>query len=152
MPELPLVGDEFAGYRLRSVLGRGGMSVVFQAEHPRLGNVVAIKVLAPDLASDDIFRTRFLEESRIAASMNHPNVIPIHDMGASDGLLYIVMRYVSGTDLRQMIKKRGRLQTESRRFPAQPGRSGAGRRARQGARAPRRQAGKPAGRALQRRR
>ena len=112
MPELPLVGDEFAGYRLRSVLGRGGMSVVFQAEHPRLGNVVAIKVLAPDLASDDMFRTRFLEESRIAASMNHPNVIPIHDMGASDGLLYIVMRYVSGTDLRQMIKKRGRLQPE----------------------------------------
>jgi serine/threonine-protein kinase len=112
MPELPLVGDEFAGYRLRSVLGRGGMSVVYQAEHPRLGNVVAIKVLAPDLASDDIFRTRFLEESRIAASMNHPNVIPIHDMGASDGLLYIVMRYVSGTDLRQMIKKRGRLQPE----------------------------------------
>jgi YVTN family beta-propeller protein len=112
MPELPLVGDEFAGYRLRSVLGRGGMSVVFQAEHPRLGNVVAIKVLSPDLASDDIFRTRFLEESRIAASMNHPNVIPIHDMGASDGLLYIVMRYVSGTDLRQMIKKRGRLQPE----------------------------------------
>ena len=112
MPELPLVGDEFAGYRLRSVLGRGGMSVVFQAEHPRLGNVVAIKVLAPDLAGDDIFRTRFLEESRIAASMNHPHVIPIHDMGASDGLLYIVMRYVSGTDLRQMIKKRGRLQPE----------------------------------------
>jgi serine/threonine-protein kinase len=112
MPELPLVGDEFAGYRLRSVLGRGGMSVVFQAEHPRLGNVVAVKVLAPELASDDVFRTRFLEESRIAASMNHPNVIPIHDMGASDGLLYIVMRYVSGTDLRQMIKKRGRLQPE----------------------------------------
>jgi serine/threonine-protein kinase len=116
MPELPLVGDEFAGYRLRSVLGRGGMSVVFQAEHPRLGNVVAIKVLAPDLASDDIFRTRFLEESRIAASMNHPNVIPIHDTGASDGLLYIVMRYVSGTDLRQMIKKHGRLQTETAVF------------------------------------
>jgi len=112
MPELPLIGDEFAGYRLRSVLGRGGMSTVFQAEHPRLGNVVAIKVLAPELASDDIFRTRFLEESRIAASMNHPNVIPIHDMGASDGLLYIVMRYVNGTDLRQMIKKRGRLQPE----------------------------------------
>jgi len=112
MPELPLVGDEFAGYRLRSVLGRGGMSVVFQAEHPRLGNVVAIKVLAPDLASDDIFRTRFLEESRIAASMNHPNVIPIRDTGASDGLLYIVMRYVSGADLRQMIQERGRLQPE----------------------------------------
>jgi hypothetical protein len=109
MPELPLVGDEYAGYRLRSVLGRGGMSVVYQAENPRLGSVIALKLLAPELASDDVFRARFLEESRIAASLNHPNVIPIYDMGSSGGLLYIAMRYVSGTDLRQMIKKRGRL-------------------------------------------
>jgi Protein kinase domain len=105
----PMVGDEFAGYRLRSVLGRGGMSVVYQAENPRLGSVIALKVLAPDLANDDVFRARFLEESRIAASLNHPNVIPIYDMGSSDGLLYIAMRYVSGTDMRQMIKKRGRI-------------------------------------------
>ena len=109
MPELPLVGDEFAGYRLRAVLGRGGMSVVYQAENPRVGSVIALKVLAPELAADDAFRARFLEESRIAASMNHPNVIPIYDMGSSEGLLYIAMRYVAGTDLRQMIKKRGRL-------------------------------------------
>jgi serine/threonine-protein kinase len=109
MPELPLVGDEFAGYRLRAVLGRGGMSTVYQAENPRLGNVIALKVLAPELATDDVFRTRFLEESRIAAAMNHPHVIPIHDMGSTDGLLYIAMRCVSGTDLRQMIAKRGRL-------------------------------------------
>jgi serine/threonine protein kinase len=109
MPELPLVGDEFAGYRLRAVLGKGGMSTVYQAENPRLGNVIALKVLAPELASDDVFRTRFLEESRIAAAMNHPHVIPIHDMGSTDGLLYIAMRCVSGTDLRQMISKRGRL-------------------------------------------
>ena len=109
MPELPLVGDEFAGYRLRAVLGRGGMSVVYQAENPRVGSVIALKVLAPELAADDAFRARFLEESRIAASMNHPNVIPIYDMGSSEGLLYIAMRYVSGTDLRQMIKKRGRI-------------------------------------------
>jgi serine/threonine protein kinase len=103
------VGDEFAGYRMRAVLGRGGMSVVYQAENLRLNNVIALKVLAPELAADDVFRARFLEESRIAASLNHPNVIPIYDMGSSDGLLYIAMRYVSGTDLRQMIKKRGRL-------------------------------------------
>jgi serine/threonine protein kinase len=109
MPELPLVGDEFAGYRLRAVLGRGGMSTVYQAENPRLGNVIALKVLAPELATDDVFRTRFLEESRIAAAMNHPHVIPIHDMGSTDGLLYIAMRCVSGTDLRRMISKRGRL-------------------------------------------
>ncbi|MGH3204329.1 MAG: serine/threonine-protein kinase [Streptosporangiaceae bacterium] len=109
LPELPLVGDDFAGFRLRAVLGRGGMSVVYQAENPRLGSVIALKVLAPELAADDAFRARFLEESRIAASLNHPNVIPIYDTGSSRGLLYIAMRYVAGTDLRQMIKKRGRV-------------------------------------------
>jgi serine/threonine protein kinase len=109
MVELPLVGEEFAGYRLVAIIGRGGMSTVFRAENPRLGNVIALKVLAPELASDDVFRTRFLEESRIAASMNHPNVIPIHDTGSSGGLLFIAMRYVTGTDMRQMLKKRGRL-------------------------------------------
>src|SRR5881227_4134888 len=116
MRELPLVGDEFAGYRVRAVLGRGGMSVVYQAENLRLSNALALKVLAPELAADDVFRARFLEESRITASLNHPNVIPIYDMGSSDGLLYIAMRYVSGTDLRQVIKKRGRLQSETALF------------------------------------
>ena len=109
MSGLPLVGDEFAGFRVRSVLGRGGMSVVYQAENLRLSSVIALKVLAPELAADDVFRARFLEESRIAASLNHPNVIPIYDMGSQDDLLYIAMRYVSGTDMRQMIKKRGRI-------------------------------------------
>ena len=93
MTGLPLVGDEFAGYRTRAVLGRGGMSVVYQAENLRLSSVIALKVLAPELAADDVFRTRFLEESRIAASLNHPNVIPIYDMGSQDELLYIAMRY-----------------------------------------------------------
>jgi serine/threonine protein kinase len=62
------------------------MSIVYQAENPRLGNVITLRVLPPELAPDNIFRTRFLEESRIAAAMNHPNVIPVHDMGSSDGL------------------------------------------------------------------
>jgi serine/threonine-protein kinase len=109
MPELPLVGTEFAGYRLRAVLGRGGMSIVYQAENPRLRNVIALKVLAPELATDQVFRTRFREESQIAASLLHPHVIPIHDFGSSDGLLYIAMRYVSGTDLRHLIADRGWL-------------------------------------------
>src|SRR5437762_683620 len=109
MREVPLVGDEFAGDRTRSVLGRGGMSVVYQAENLRLSSIIALQVLAPELADDDVFRARFLEESRIAASLNHPNVIPIYDMGSQDDLLYIAMRYVSGTDMRQMIKKRGRI-------------------------------------------
>jgi serine/threonine protein kinase len=101
---------------MRSVLGRGGMSVVYQAENVRLSNVIALKVLVPELAADDVFRARFLEESRIAAPLNHPNVIPIYDMGAGDDLLYIAMRYVSGTDLRQIVKKRGRLVPENALF------------------------------------
>src|SRR5205807_1398860 len=105
-----------AGYRMGAVLGRGGMSVVYQAENLRLSNALALKVLAPELAADDVFRARFLEESRIAASLNHPNVIPIYDMGSQDDLLYIAMRYVSGTDMRQMIKKRGRIQPETALF------------------------------------
>src|ERR1700744_4950716 len=112
MRDLPLVGEEFAGYRLLAVLGRGGMSTVYRAETPRLCNVIALKVMAPELAGDDVFRTRFLEESRIAARLNHPNVIPIHDSGSTDGLLYLAVRYVAGTDLRQMIAKRGRLPEE----------------------------------------
>ena len=103
MPELPEVGDAFAGYLLKSVIGRGAMSVVYEAEHSRLGTGIALKVLAAEVAADDIFRARFLDESRIAASMNHPNVIPSYDVGESDGLLFIAMRRASGGDLRQRI-------------------------------------------------
>ncbi len=109
MPGSPQVGEEFAGYRLESEISRGGMSVVFLAQNWRLGNYVALKVLAPEFAHDAIFRTRFLHESRIAASLNHPNVVPIIDFDAYDGHLYIAMRYVAGTDLGQMIARRGRL-------------------------------------------
>jgi serine/threonine-protein kinase len=109
MPDLPLIGDEFAGYRLLAVLGRGGMSTVYQAESPRLGTMIALKVMAPELAGDDVFRTRFLAESKVAAGLNHPNVVPILGSGSSDGLLYIAMRYIMGTDLRQLLKERRRL-------------------------------------------
>jgi serine/threonine-protein kinase len=112
MPTLPMVGDELAGYRLRGVLGRGGMSVVYEAENPRLGSTVALKVLAPELATDDVFRARFLKESRVAASLNHPNVIPIYDMGAHEDLLYIAMRFVAGEDLRGVLKAKPVLAPE----------------------------------------
>jgi N-acetylneuraminic acid mutarotase len=112
MPTLPMVGDELAGYRLRGVLGRGGMSVVYEAENPRLGSTVALKVLAPELATDDVFRARFLKESRTAASLNHPNVIPIYDMGAHEDLLFIAMRYVAGQDLRAVLKAKHVLAPE----------------------------------------
>jgi serine/threonine protein kinase len=109
MPSLPLVGQDFAGYRLRAVLGRGGMSVVYEAENARLGNTIALKVLAPELSTDDAFRARFLKESRLAASLNHPNVIPIYDTGPCEDLLYIAMRYVAGSDLRTVLDARERI-------------------------------------------
>ena len=109
MATLPLVGHELGGYRLRGVLARGGMSVVYEAENPRLGATVALKVLAPELSEDDTFRAQFLRESRIAASLNHPNLLPIFDTGAADDLLYIAMRYVQGADLRAVLNAQGRL-------------------------------------------
>ncbi len=72
------------------------MSVVYRAKHSRLGMSVALKVLAPELSSDDMFRERFLREAQMAAGVDHPNVIPIHDMGVHEQSLYIVMRYVAG--------------------------------------------------------
>jgi serine/threonine protein kinase len=124
MPTMPLVGDEFAGYRLMGVVGRGGMSVVYRAENPRLGSTVALKVLAPEIATSDLFRTRFLQESRIAASLSHPNVIPIYDMGSHADLLYIAMRYVNGHDMRDLLKaKRPLPPTEALYLVGQCGRA-----------------------------
>ena len=98
--ELPRVGSEFAGYLLDGLIARGGMGVLFRGENRRLGNRVALKILAAELSDDDVFRERFVRESRTAAAISHPNIIPIYDAGESDGLLYIVMRYVTGSDLK----------------------------------------------------
>jgi serine/threonine-protein kinase len=100
----PLVGTSFAGYQVERVLGRGGMSVVYLAEHPRLKNKVALKLLAPTLAEDDVFRERLVRESRLAASLNHPNVIPVFDTGEEDGVLFVSMRFVDGPDLRTLLR------------------------------------------------
>src|SRR5271154_4697365 len=97
------IGGQLGSYLIDSVIGRGGMSVVYRARHTRLGMWVALKVLAPQLGSDDGFRERFLREAQMAAGVDHPNVIPIHDMGVHEGSLYIVMRYVSGGDLKAML-------------------------------------------------
>jgi hypothetical protein len=103
------IGSEIAGYRLEALLGRGGMSVVYVAEHLRLGRKVALKLLAPALSHDDSFRERFDRESRRAAEIDHPNIIPIYDAGEADGQLYIAMRYVNGSDLKTLIETDGPL-------------------------------------------
>jgi serine/threonine protein kinase/DNA-binding SARP family transcriptional activator/Tol biopolymer transport system component len=102
-------GTEFAGYRIVSTLGRGGMAVVYLAEHDWLQRKVALKVLAPQLTEDERFRERFVRESRLAASLDHPNVVPIYEAGASGGDLFIAMRYVEGTDLRTVLAESGAL-------------------------------------------
>jgi serine/threonine protein kinase len=104
-----VVGGQLGNYLIDSVIGRGGMSVVYGAKHARLGMTVALKVLAPELSSDDTFRERFLREAQTAASLDHPNVIPIHDMGLHEDSLYIVMRYVAGGDLKTMLSSAGPL-------------------------------------------
>ena len=99
----PRIGLELAGYRIERLLGRGGMSVVYLAEHLRLRRKVALKLLAPELAADERFRERFLRESQLAASLDHPNVIPVYDAAEAEGLLYIAMRYVEGSDLKRLL-------------------------------------------------
>jgi YVTN family beta-propeller protein len=100
--ELPS-GAILAGYRLVRLLGRGGMGSVYLAEDVRLGRRVALKLLAPELAEDERFRERFLRESKLAASLDHPAIVPIFAAGESEGKLYIAMRYVEGSDLRALL-------------------------------------------------
>ena len=98
-----------AAYRLERVLGRGGMGVGYLAEDARLGRRVALKLLSPGLAQDDRFRERFVRESRLAAALEHPNIIPIHAAGEEDGVLFLAMRYIDGTDLRGLVVEHGPL-------------------------------------------
>jgi serine/threonine protein kinase len=105
----PRIGAELAGYRVEAVLGRGGMSVVYLAEDLALGRKVALKLMAAELAEERRFRERFRRESRLAASLDHPNVIPIYEAGEAEGLLFIAMRYVEGTDLKSLLVREGPL-------------------------------------------
>ena len=106
---LPVPGGWFAGHLVEALVGRGGMGVVFRARHPRLDRVVALKVIVPELLEDATVQQRFLEEAAAAASIEHPNVVPVHDAGESDGVAYMVMRYVHGMDLRAVVRGTGPL-------------------------------------------
>jgi YVTN family beta-propeller protein len=99
--------SEFAGHRIEAELGRGGMGVVYRARHVALDAPRALKVIAPGLSADQIFRERFRRESRLAASIDHPNVITVHHAGEESGLLYLSMRLVDGTDLRELVEAEG---------------------------------------------
>ena len=103
-------GTTVAGYQVETLIGRGGMGAVYRAREEGLGRKVALKVIAPELAQDERFRERFLRESRIAASLDHPHVIPIYQAGEEDGLLFLAMRYVEGYDLAKLVAEEGALE------------------------------------------
>jgi serine/threonine-protein kinase len=96
------------------------MAVVFRARDERLGRTVALKVLAPALAGDGEFRERFIRESRAAAAVDHPHIIPVYAAGEADGILYLAMRYVSGGDLRSVIQREGPLPADRAAFLLSP--------------------------------
>src|SRR5664279_4109125 len=100
-------GTVIGGYRIDQLISRGGMGVVYRVTNVALGRIYALKVLAPELAQDDAFQRRFKREMRIAASIHHPNVVEIHYAGDQDGLLFFVMDYVVGDDLRDLLKRSG---------------------------------------------
>src|SRR5918992_1283811 len=102
-------GSTIAGYRIDAIAGRGGMGVVYRATQLTLNRPAALKLITPELAEDPAFRERFKRESHIAASIDHPNVIPVYEAGEADGLLFITMRYVDGTDLNRLVRLEGRL-------------------------------------------
>jgi hypothetical protein len=105
-------GARVAGYEIFEQVGRGGMAVVYRAHDLRLNRTVALKVLAPALREDEAFRERFMRESRAAARVEHPHIIPVFDAGEVDGLLFIAMRYVGGGDVRRLLDAEGRLGPE----------------------------------------
>jgi ABC-type branched-subunit amino acid transport system substrate-binding protein len=105
-------GTTFAAYRIDSLVGRGGMGVVYRATDPSLERPVALKLVVPELAEDERFRARFLREPRLAASLDHPNVIPIYEAGEHDGQLYLAMRFVEGRDLKSLLEREGKLSPE----------------------------------------
>ena len=102
-------GSLLAGYRLEAQIGAGGMAVVFRARDERLGRLVALKILAPALAADQEFRRRFIAESRAAAAVDDPHIIPVYEAGEADGVLFIAMRFVAGGDLRRVLEREGPL-------------------------------------------
>src|ERR1700733_1161719 len=102
-------GSRVAGYKLEEQIGAGGMAVVFRARDERLQRQVALKILSPALEADEAFRHRFIRESRVAAAVDDPNIIPVFEAGEADGVLFIAMRYVPGGDVQTLVRRTGPL-------------------------------------------
>jgi len=101
------VGSQIGPYRLRRLLGKGGMGEVYEAEDTVKDRIVALKLLPEAVSHDPVFRKRLQREAHSAGRLQEPHVVPIHDYGEVDGLLYVDMRMIDGTDLRKMLKRYG---------------------------------------------
>src|SRR5262245_42703259 len=126
MPALPLwtsmqfaEGMRLGPYEILGVLGAGGMGEVFRARDSRLERSVALKVLPVDTVADAGARTRLIREARLAASLNHPCICTVHDVGETDGLVYVAMEHVSGVPLIELIPKDGLPAEQVLRYGAQ---------------------------------
>jgi serine/threonine-protein kinase len=106
------IGSDLAGYRIERLLGRGRVGVVYLAVDTRLGRKVALRLISPEVAADARFRERFVRESELVASIDHPNIVPIYGAGETDGLLFVAMGFVEGEDLASLLARRGRLESE----------------------------------------
>lgn len=109
MPEVTTLNNR---YQLDEILGTGGMAIVYRASDIMLERMVAIKVLRQDFTRDPAFRENFRQEAKAAANLSHPNIVTVHDFGLDAGRLFIVMEYVPGTDLKNLLKQSGRLSIE----------------------------------------
>jgi ABC-type transport system substrate-binding protein len=107
-----LTGTVLAGFRVKSLVGEGAMGAVYLAEEISSGRRVALKLLAPELARDERFRQRFLRESQLAGSLDHPHIVRTVASGDENGVLYLAMEYVGGADLRELLQREGRLDPE----------------------------------------
>ena len=107
-----IVGTEVAGYAIESVLGRGAMGVVYVARERSPARKVALKLITPAFAGDEVFRGRFLREATAAAAIEHPNILPVYAVGESDGILYMAMRLVPGPDLGEILHRSGELELD----------------------------------------
>ncbi|MDQ3962937.1 MAG: serine/threonine-protein kinase [Actinomycetota bacterium] len=103
------IGQRFGDYVVEDQIGRGGMGVVFRARHPASGKVVALKLMAPDLADNLSFRERFIREAEAGPQLGHPNIVSVFESGEADGELFIAMELIEGTDLKDLIRQEGRL-------------------------------------------
>lgn len=104
------IGQRFGDYIVEDQIGRGGMGVVFRARHADSGDVVALKLMAPDLADNSTFRERFIREAEAGPNLGHPNIVPVFETGEADGELFIAMELIEGTDLKGLIQQEGRLE------------------------------------------